>query len=81
MAFKNEIFKAQNILKQAIPEWQIKRSVGKRYAPPWSALSVGIQMRLPRDEGIVNVDIPSLTLYVFKSCYLSREHPDTAKNL
>ena len=45
------------------------------------SLSVGIQMRLPRDEGIVNVDIPSLTLYVFKSCYLSREHPDTAKNL
>lgn len=30
---------------------------------------------------IVNIDIFPLTVYVFKLCYLSREHPDTAKNL
>ncbi|MBW1970334.1 MAG: hypothetical protein JRG87_03660 [Deltaproteobacteria bacterium] len=31
------------------------------------SLSVGIQMRLPRDEGIVNVDILPLTLYASNS--------------
>jgi hypothetical protein len=32
-------------------------------------------------NGIVNIDILPLTVYVSKSCYLSREHPDAAKNL